>query len=99
MPVLSFVSASIAPDRRDEVVRPYSEVVGGGLPPEIRQTFLLAGEDGTMAIATVWRGREDLDAVLASGQEPLARRLLREAGGEPEARFFDILAEGRSKAG
>jgi hypothetical protein len=96
MPVLSFVSASVAPDRRDDVIRPYSEAVAHGLPTGLRQTFLLVGEDETMAIATVWNSREDLDAMLASGEEPLARRLLREAGGEPQATFFDIRVEGGS---
>lgn len=96
MPVLTFVSAKISPDRQDDVIRPYSEAVAQGLPPELRQTFLVVGDDDTMAIATVWRRREDLDVMLASGEEPFARRLLREAGGEPEARFFDIRAEGSS---
>src|SRR5688572_4676280 len=96
MPVLSFVSARVSADRRDEVIRPYSEAIAGGLPPAIRQTFLLVGEDETMAIATVWSSREDLDAMLASGEEPFARRLLREAGGNPKAKFFDIQVEGQS---
>jgi heme-degrading monooxygenase HmoA len=96
MRVLSFVSAKVSADRRDEVIRPYSEAVAGERPPAIRQTFLLVGEDETMAIATVWNSREDLDAMLASGEEPFARRLLREAGGEPEAKFFDIQVEGQS---
>jgi heme-degrading monooxygenase HmoA len=94
MPVLSFVSARISPERRDDVVRPYTETVASGLPPGIRQTLLLLGEDDTVAIATVWRSREDLDAMRATGEEPFARRVLREAGGEPEAVFFDIAAEG-----
>jgi heme-degrading monooxygenase HmoA len=96
MPVLSFVSASVSADRRDEVIRPYSDAVSGDLGPGIRQTFLLVGDDDTMAIATVWKSREDLDSYIASVEEPLARRLLREAGGEPQVRFFDIQAEAQS---
>ena len=96
MAVLSFVSARIASDRQDEVVRPYSEAVTRGLPSGLRQTFLLAGEDEVLAIATVWNSREELDAMLATGEEPFARRLLREAGGEPQAQFFDIEVEGHS---
>jgi heme-degrading monooxygenase HmoA len=93
MAVLSFVSARINADRQDEVARQYTRAVESGLPPGIRQTLLLVGDDGTVAIATVWKSREDLDAMRSSGEEPLARRLLREAGGEPEARFFEIAAE------
>jgi heme-degrading monooxygenase HmoA len=99
MPVLSFVSASVSPDRRDEVTRPYSEAVGGELTAGVRQTFLLLGEDDTMAIATVWNSREDLDAYIASVEEPFARQVLREAGGKPKVRFFDIQVEARSGAG
>jgi heme-degrading monooxygenase HmoA len=96
MPVLSFVSARISPERRDDVTGPYSAMVSQGLPAGIRQTFLLVGEDDTMAIATVWNSREDLDAMRSSGEEPFARRVLRQAGGEPEARFFEIAAEASS---
>jgi hypothetical protein len=32
--------------------------------------------------------------VRSSGEEPFARRLLREAGGDPEASFFDVASEG-----
>jgi hypothetical protein len=96
MAVLTFVSARIPMDRHDGVTRAYSEAVAEGLPAEIRETFLVADGE-TMAIATVWHSRQDLDAMLASGAEPLARRLLREAGGDPEARFFDIHAEASSE--
>lgn len=96
MPVLSLVTATIAAERQIEVSAPYGEAIAKGLPPGIRQTFLLVGDDGTMAIATVWNRREDLDAMRSSGEEPLARRLLREAGGDPGARFFDIAAESPS---
>jgi hypothetical protein len=93
MSVLTFVSSRIPPERREEVIRPFAEAVRDGLPPTIRQTFLVVGDD-TVAIASVWHQREDLDALLASGEEPFARRVLREAGGDPEARFFEIRVEG-----
>jgi hypothetical protein len=96
MPLLSLVTARIAPDRREGVVAAYRLALEGGLPPPIRQTLLLLGEDETVAVATVWRSREDLDAMLASGEEPLARRLLREAGGDPVASFFEIADESGS---
>ena len=98
MPVLSLVTASISPERRAEVSEPYREAVGAGLSPGLRQTFLLVGDDDTVAIATVWDSREDLDAMLATGEEPFARRVLREAGGDPAVRFFEIAAEGAAAA-
>lgn len=93
MAVLTFVTAQISPERQQEVVDRYSAAVAAGVPPTLRQTFLLAGDGDTLAIASVWHRREDLDELLASGEEPFARRLLREAGGRPEARFFDIRVE------
>jgi hypothetical protein len=93
MAVMSFVGARIATGRQKEVRRAYSEMVGRGLPPAIRETYLLAAEDGTMAIVTVWRSQEDLDTVRSSPEEPFARRVLREAGGDPRAEFFDVVAE------
>jgi heme-degrading monooxygenase HmoA len=98
VPVLSLVTANISPRRLAEVTTPYREVAGAELPPGIRQTFLLIGDDDTVAIATVWNSREDLDSMLASGQEPFARRVLREAGGDPVVRFFDVAAEAAESA-
>jgi hypothetical protein len=94
VPALSLVSAVIAPERRPEVVETYRGMVEAELPPAIRETFLLVSDDGTVAIATVWNSREGLEAVRHGPEEPFARRLLREAGGDPVARFFDIVAEG-----
>lgn len=93
MPVLSLVSATIAPERQAGVTELYRQAVEAGLPPGIRQTFLLVGDD-ELAIATIWASREELDAMRSSGEEPFARRVLREAGGDPEARFFEIAVEG-----
>jgi heme-degrading monooxygenase HmoA len=99
VPVLSLVTAKITPERQAEVTGPYRDTVAAGLPPGLRQTFLLVGDDDTLAIATVWSSREALDAMRASGEEPFARRVLREAGGEPEIRFFEIEAEAAEPGG
>lgn len=95
MSVLSLVAARIAAERRAEVVEPFRRALENGPPPGIRETFLLVGEDDELAIATLWESREALDAMRASGEEPFARRLLREAGGEPTVRFFDVEVDGR----
>jgi hypothetical protein len=89
---LSFVRGIVASDRLDEVVAPYRLAIAAGLPPTIAATYLLTDASGTVAVATVWRDRADLDAMVASGVEPFARRLIREAGGEPLAEFFNIAA-------
>jgi len=61
-------------------------------PPAIVWTELLTTATGSVAIVTTWRDREALEEMLASGQEPLARRLVREAGGEPTVEIFDLSA-------
>ncbi len=94
MAALSLVSAVIAPERQAEIIETYRRMIEADLPPVIRETFLLVSEDGTVAIATIWNSREALDAVRQGPEEPFARRVLREAGGDPKAQFFDVVAEG-----
>jgi hypothetical protein len=94
---LSVVSAEIAAERQADVVDRYRAMTESNLPPAIRETFLLVGDDGTVAIVTVWNTREDLDAVRGGPEEPFARRVLREAGGDPKAQFFDVVAEAASQ--
>jgi hypothetical protein len=94
---LSLVAAEIAPERQAEVVAAYRAMVETDLPPVIRETFLLVADDGIVAIATVWNSREALEAVRLAPEEPFARRVLREAGGDPKAQFFDIVAEAAAR--
>jgi heme-degrading monooxygenase HmoA len=94
--VLSLVTARIAPERQREVADAYRNTVDAGLPPAIRETFLLVADDGSVAIATIWNSREALDQVRRAPEEPFARRVLREAGGDPQAQFFEVVAEAAS---
>jgi hypothetical protein len=90
--VVTMVSAKIAPERVPEVTGPFSAAVRAGLP-ERRQTTLLRGDGDIWRIVTVWRSREDLDAYLASVDEPFARRLFRKAGGTPEVDIFEVVVD------
>lgn len=90
--VLSLVRGTVADERLHEVADPYQAALTGGPPPPIAATYLLTGVDGSVAIATFWHDRADLDALIATGEEPFARRLIREAGGTPSAEFFDVVA-------
>jgi len=86
------VSAKIAPEPVPDVTGPFSAAVRSGMP-ERRQTTLLRGDRDIWRIVTVWRSREDLDAYLASVEEPFARRLFREAGGKPEVDIFEVVLD------
>ena len=83
--------------RQHEVAEPYAAGISAGLPAGIEQTMLIRdGEE--MGIVTVWASRQDLEAMLASGEEPFARRLIRKAGGTPQVRIFDVEATSRAQA-
>ena len=88
--VVTLVTGIIAPERVAEVDGPYREGLRDGPPPDLEETFLLQGADGQMAILSVWHRRADLNAMLASGEEPFARRLIREAGGTPQVAVYEI---------
>lgn len=91
--VVTMVSARITPDRVPDLTGAFSQALRAGLPGQRRQTSLLHGDDDLWRIVTVWRSREDLDAYLASGAEPFAPRLLREAGGSPEVDVFELILD------
>lgn len=90
--VVSMVRGMVEPGRLDEVLLPYQAALAEGLPAAIVDTYLGRTVDGSVVILTVWRDRSDLEAMRASDEEPFARKLIREAGGEPTAEFLDVLA-------
>lgn len=96
--VVTIVTGVIAPERAHEVADPYREGLREGPPPDIEETFLLRGERNRMAILSVWHRRADLEAMLASGEEPFARRLIRTAGGSPEVAIYEIVHRATSQA-
>ncbi|MGH2450089.1 MAG: hypothetical protein ACRDGE_02225 [Candidatus Limnocylindria bacterium] len=93
--VVTIVRGLIQPDRVHEVADPYAEALKDGPPPDLEETFLLKG-NGQLAILSVWHRRADLDAMLASGEEPFARRLIRAAGGTPEVLIYEVVARART---
>ncbi len=95
--VVTIVTGRISADRVHEVADPYREALKDGLPPDLEETFLLQGDGGQLAILSVWHRREDLDAMLASGEEPFARRLVRAAGGMPEVSIYEVLVRSTTR--
>jgi antibiotic biosynthesis monooxygenase len=90
--VITMVSARIAPARIPEVTARFSAAVRAGMP-ERRQTTLLRGGGDLWRIVTVWRSRADLDAYLASVEEPFAIGLFRMTGGSPEVEVFEVAGD------
>jgi len=89
--VVTHVTGIVSRDGARRVTEAYRAALAGGAGPAIEETFLLEADGGRVTILTVWRRRTDLDAMLASGEEPLARRLIREAGGTPEPTIYSIV--------
>jgi hypothetical protein len=89
--VITIVSGRIDRERRAEVIEAYTAAIADGLTPDLEATFL-GGDDESLSVITVWRSRGHLDAYIASVDEPLARRIIREAGGTPEVRILDVIA-------
>lgn len=90
--VMTYVTGRVGSDRLFQVVERYRAAILDGPPPSIESTYLVEGSEGMVAILTFWRTREDLETMRSSGEEPLARRLIREAGGDPEVRVLRVLA-------
>ncbi len=96
--VITLVTGLVEPGRAHEVIDPYREALKDGPPPDLEETFLLRGDGSRMAILSVWHRRADLDAMLASGEEPFARRLIREAGGIPEVAAYEVVVRATGQA-
>jgi len=96
--VITLVTGEIPPNRVEALEVAYRELVRGGLGPALEDTFLVkTGE--RLGILTLWHRRADLDALLASGEEPPARRLIRTHGGEPEVTIWEVAVRGSAVAG
>ena len=87
---LSIVRGEVDPSRLEALVAAYVAGIRAGTPPAIVATYLATGDGTSVAILTLWRDRSDLQAMATSGEEPFARRLIREAGGEPVVEFLDV---------
>ncbi len=89
--VVTLVTGYVEPDRVAEVAETYRKALQSGTPPDLEETFLLGASDGRVGVLSVWYRRADLDAMLASGEDPFARRLIQNAGGTPEVAIYDIV--------
>jgi len=87
-PVVTMVSARIAPERVIEVIDGFMAAVRAGMP-ERRHTSLLRGEDDLWRIITFWQNRSDLDHYLTSTDSPFATQLLENAGGQPTVEILE----------
>jgi hypothetical protein len=88
--VLTIVSAVVASERADEVVPAFERLLGTEWPDGLERTELLAGPDGRWQIQSLWRDREALAAMRASGEPPAAPALFAALGAEPNLQVYDV---------
>ncbi len=81
------------PDRLPDLLRAFEGARRSALPPFILRSFLLRSDQDrdVWRIMTVFRSREDLDAMRASGQTPRAVALFRAAGADPAFSLFQVI--------
>lgn len=92
MPVLTMVAGNVPDDRLDDLVAGYQALLAGPFPDGLLETSLLRGDGHEWMVATLWRDREAIAAMRASGEPPAALRLFTEVGGQPRVGIYDVVA-------
>jgi hypothetical protein len=96
--VITLVTGDIPADRVEPLEAAYRDLVEGGLGPALEDTFLIKAGRSRHGILSIWHRRADLDALLASGEEPPARRLIRTHGGDPQVTIWEVVIRGSEVA-
>ena len=97
--VITLVTGDIPTHRVVALEEAYRELVRSGLGPALEDTFLVKAAGDRVGILSLWHRRADLDALLASGEEPPARRLIRTHGGDPAVTIWEVVIRGSAVAG
>ena len=90
--VLTVLEARVPADRVPDLLRAFEETRTSEVAPFIVRSFLLRSDQDldVWRIMTVFRSREELDAMRASGQTPRGVAMFRAAGVEPTFSLFNI---------
>ncbi len=89
--VMTILESHVAPDKQPALQTAFASAINQ-LEPGLEETFLVrSNTDRTLwRIMTVWRDREALDAMRATGKTPTGILIFREAGAEPSLTVFVI---------
>jgi acetyl esterase/lipase len=95
--IMTVLEARVAPEQWEALRRAYD--ARARLPPsgEIVESFLVQsdGDGTTLRIITIWRDREALEAMRASGETPAGVLIFCDAGAEPALTVFSVWANPR----
>ncbi|HEX9377359.1 MAG TPA: hypothetical protein VGB19_14125 [Actinomycetota bacterium] len=90
--VLTVLEAEVAADREADLIGAFRRAAEEPIPPFLVRSLLVRSAEArsTFRIMTVFRTREDLDRMRASGETPRGVAIFREAGAEPHLSIFEI---------
>jgi uncharacterized protein len=99
--VMTVLEARVAPERWEALRASYAERARLSEEVPVVESFLVQADDDpdVWRIVTVWRDRESLEAMRASGETPTGVLIFRDAGAEPRLSVFTVFANPRSAAG
>jgi hypothetical protein len=90
--VITILEASVEPARWEELQSIYEKETQN-IPLSIRQTFLMQSQSRPnmwWRVVTHWRSQADLNEMRATESVPVAVRIFRSVGAEPQLEIWDI---------
>ena len=90
--VLTEVRATVGPDRVDDLVAGFRQLLRSSTPDGLLRTELLRGPEGQWRIQTLWRDKAALDAMRAASEPPAAPSLFRSVGADPSLTVLEVTA-------
>ncbi len=93
--VITVLEARVPEDRIGDVEAVFRQGIVN-LPPEIAETYLVKDtSDSTLyRLNTVWRSRQALDAMRASGVKPKGVQMFEAVGANPTLSIFEVVVHG-----
>ncbi len=90
--VMTVLEAHVPTERLPDVARVF-ESSTAEVPPSIVELYLVrdASDPTLFRLNTVWRTREDLDEMRASGVKPKGVQMFEEVGASPRLSIFDVV--------
>ena len=88
--VMTSVNAVVATQREAEFLEGFRELNAETKPAGLLRSELLKGQNGNWRIQTVWRDRDCLLAVRATGRPPAALELFDRVGAEHSHEVFSV---------
>lgn len=97
---MTVLEARVAPERWEALRASYAERVRLSEDSPVVESFLVQADDDPeiWRIVTVWRDRESLEVMRASGETPTGVLIFRDADAEPRLSIFTVFANPRTAA-